>query len=181
MYRKLLFFFLPNYLQVWWAGLAHWRVTRDIGVCRWEKGMERLPLNWHLCLELAVSYLGTLIFWELFSLNNTANHLFFPWWLLNVSFCPCKTKKNPPKKPEKNPFTKELTKPFLPLALHITKILGLEKKGFCFLEVGVHSCLYFKKQWATLRGCDLHNWLKIRMTFWGPKFFFRIVSVLDCC
>lgn len=180
MYRKLLFFFsLVNYLQVWWAGLAHWRVTRDLGVCSWEKGMERLPPDWHQCLELAVSYLGTLILWELFSPNHTASHLFFfpggCWMSLPV---PTIKKKKPPKKPEKNPFAEEQTKPFLPLALCITKNLGLEKKGFCFLEVGAHSHWYCKKQWSTLRSSDLNKWLKIRLTFWGLKYFFRIVSFL---
>lgn len=134
MYRKLLLFFsLVNYLQVWWAELARWRVTRDIGVCSWEKGMERLPPDWHQCLELAVSYLGTLILWELFSPNHTASHLFFfPWWLLNVSSCPCNTKKNLPKNLKKT-LLPENKQNLSYLLLSVSqKAWGLKRKGSVF-------------------------------------------------
>lgn len=105
MYRKLLLFFsLVNYLQVWWAGLAHWRVTRDIGACSWEKGMERLLTCWHQCLELAISCLGTLIFWEPFSPNNTASHLFFSLVVAECLFLSLQNNKKTqlPKNQEKN-------------------------------------------------------------------------------
>lgn len=136
MYRKLFFFFsLVNYLQVWWAGLAHWRVTTDIGVCSWEEGMERLTPDWHQYLELAISFLRTLIFWELFSPNSTASHLLFSLVVAECLFLSLQNNNNNKKtsqKHEKKPFTKEPIKLFLPLALYVTKILGLEKKGFCF-------------------------------------------------
>lgn len=132
--KVVILFSLVNYLQVWWAGLAHWRVTRDLGVCSWEKGMERLPPDWHQCLELAVSYLGTLILWELFSPNHTASHLFFfpggCWMSLPV-----------PTIIKKKNLPKNLKKPLLPknkqnlsyLLLSVSqKTWGLKRKGSVF-------------------------------------------------
>lgn len=143
MYRKLLFFFsLVNYLQVWWAGLAHWRVTRNIGVCSWEKGMERLPPDWHQCLELAVSYLGTLILWELFSPNNTTSHLFFSLVVAECLFPSLQNKKKTLPKDMKKPLSPKNKQNLSYLLLSVLqKAWGLKKKGFCFLEVGAHSHL----------------------------------------
>lgn len=133
MYRKLLLFFsLVNYLQVWWAELAHWRVTRDIGVCSWEKGMERLPPDWHQCLELAVSYLGTLILWELFSPNHTASHLFFfpggCWMSLPVPAIQKKTSQ----KTWKRPFCQRTNKTFPTSCSLYHKKLGAWKERVLF-------------------------------------------------
>lgn len=154
IYRKLLFFFAwVNYLQVWWAGLAHWRVTRDIGVCSWEKGRERLPLDLHQCLELAVSYLGTFILWELSSSNDPASHLFFPLVVAECLFPtqlpsfppppPKKRKKRNKKNPKPKNKQKNLSYPLLSVS---QKTWGLKIKRFCFLEVGAlvfESRLYF--------------------------------------
>jgi len=145
MYRKLLFFAWVNYLQVWWAGLAHWRVTRDTGVCSWEQGRERLPLDWHQGLELALSYLGTFILWELSSPNDTAGHF----------FC-CHTTHSPAPGKKKNGGERKQTKTqrtnkqnlCYPLLSVSWKTWGL--KRFRFLEVGAlvfESRLYFKKFW----------------------------------
>lgn len=130
--KVVTFFSLVNYQQVWWAGLAQWRITRDIGVCSWEKGMERLPPYWHQCLELAISCLGTFIFWEPFSPNNTASQLFFTLVATNVSSCPCKTrtKKKPPQKPEKKPLSPKRGS-YLLLSVS-QKSWGLKRKGSVF-------------------------------------------------
>lgn len=113
MYRKLLFFFpLVNFLQVWWAGLARRRVTRDIGICSWEKGMERLPPDWHQSLGLAISYLGTFIFWELFSPNNTASHLFFSLVVADCLFLSLQNKQKTSQKTWENPLNQRTNKTF---------------------------------------------------------------------
>lgn len=129
MYRKLLFF-LP-WLIMYRFGELDWHTEElpETGVCSWEKGMERLPPDCHQCLELAISYLGTFIFWELFSANNTASHLFLSLVFADCLYLSLQNKtKNLPKNLKKNPLTKEQTKPFLPLALCITKNLRLENK-----------------------------------------------------
>lgn len=185
MYRKLLFFF--PWLIIYRFGELDWHTEElpETGVCSWEKGMERLPPDWHHCLELAISYLGTFIFWELLSANNTASHLFLSLVVADCLYLSLQNKtrnlpKNLPKNLKKTLSPKSKQNLSYRLLSVSQKTWGLKIK-FCFLEVGIHSHLYFKKQWSTLRTCDLNERLKIRMTFWGPKYLFRIVSVLDCC
>lgn len=130
MYRKLFFFAWVNDLQVWWAGLAHRRVTRDKGVCSWEKGKERLPLDWHQCLELAVSYLGILILWELSSPNEDSQPLlfFFPpsgCWMSVPPIPQNQTKLKSTK--NQNQRTKQTSPTFpIPCSLYHKKTWGLK-------------------------------------------------------
>lgn len=150
MFYFVFVFAWVNYLQVWWAGLAHWCWQKEeIGICSWENGSEGLPLDCHQCFKMAVSYFWNSSLFENYLIqpnpNDTAT--FFSTSGCHVSlFKTNKTKsksrnKNQPPSPKTNQSNKwRNEQTFLsPCSLYNKENLGLKIKRLCFLEVRCSS------------------------------------------